>query len=102
MVDLDADLAAIFEGDDLDQVDATFTVSGPATVVVSGFFTGPTDGVTINETRIEAAEPTFMCQTADITSVRRGNSVTISAVAYTVERIQKVGAGMSVCYLNVT
>lgn len=102
MVDLDADLLAIFEGSDLDQVAAVFTVSGPATVTTKGFFTGPTDATVIGETRIEAAEPTFMCRTSAITAVRRTNSVTISGTAYTVERIQKVGDGMSVCYLNVT
>lgn len=99
MVDLDADLAAIFEGDDLDQVDAVITTSGGA-VNARGFFTGPTDAVTIGETRIEAAEPTFMCQTADITSVRRGDAVNVSEDVYSVERIQKVGAGMSVVYLK--
>lgn len=102
MVDLDADLDSIFEGSDLDQVDATFTVSGPATVVTKGFFTGPSDAVEMLDTRIEAMQPTFMARTSAITAVRRGNSVTISATAYTVERIQKLGDGMSVCYLNVT
>jgi hypothetical protein len=99
VVDLDADLAAIFEGDDLDQTDAVITTSGGA-VTARGFFTLPTDGVTINETRIESAEPTFMCQTADITAVRKGDAVSVADDVFSVERIQKVGAGMSVCYLK--
>jgi hypothetical protein len=99
MVDLDADLAAIFEGDDLDQVDAVITTSGGA-ITARGFFTGPTDAVTINETRVEAAEPTFMCQTADITSVRRGDAMSVADDVYSVQRIQKCGDGMSVCYLK--
>lgn len=99
MVDLDADLAAIFEGDDLDQVDAVITTTDGA-VTARGFFTLPTDGVTINETRMEATEPTFVCQTADITSVRRGDAMSVAEDVYSVERIQKIGAGMSVCYLK--
>ena len=99
MVDLDADLAAIFEGDDLDQVDAVFTTAGGA-VSARGFFTGPTDAVTINETRIEAAEPTFMVRTAEIGAVRRGDALSVSNEVYSVQRIQNVGDGMSVCYLK--
>lgn len=100
MVDLDADLESIFEGDDLDQVDALFTVAGPAEFTTRGFFTAASDAVTINETRIEAMEPTFMARTSEITAVRKGDSVVISAVTYSVERIQKLGDGMSVCYLK--
>ena len=99
MVDLDADLESIFEGDDLDQVDAVFTTTSGG-VSTRGFFTGPTDAVTINETRIEAAEPTFMCRTTQIESVRRGDAVSVSNDVYSVQRIQKVGDGMSVCYLR--
>lgn len=99
MADLDADLVTIFEGDDLDQVDAVFAASG-GSVTARGFFTEPTDAVVINDTRIEATEPTFMCQTAAVAAVRRGDAVTISGTAYTAERIQKVGSGMSVVYLK--
>lgn len=99
MVDLDADLDAIFEGDDLDQVDAVFTTAGGA-VSARGFFTGPSDAVTIADTRIEAAEPTFMARTAEIGSVRRGDAVSVVNDVYSVQRIQKLGDGMSVCYLK--
>lgn len=99
MVDLDADLNSIFEGSDLDQVNATFAATG-GNVTTKGFFTAPTDSVQIGETMIEAYEATFMCRTSAIATVRKDDAVTVNAVSYNVKRIQKVGAGMSVCWLK--
>lgn len=99
MVDLDADLAAIFEGDDLDQVDAVFTTTGGA-VTARGFFTGATEGVNIMDGQPEAYDISFSCQTADIAAVKNENTVVINAVTYTVKRRQNLGAGMSIVYLK--
>jgi hypothetical protein len=59
------------------------------------------DAVEINDIRIEASEPTFQCRTSETTAVRRGDTVTIAATEYTVERYQRVGIGVTVFYLKV-
>lgn len=94
----DDDLDACFSTDDFG-VEAIFETSG-GNVTATGYFTDPTDAVEINDVRIEASEPTFVCRTSETTAVRRGDTVMISSVDYTVERYQRVGMGATVFYLK--
>jgi hypothetical protein len=98
----DGDLQSIFGNGDFD-TEAVFTIStGPTvTSTVRGWFTGASDSVLMfGQVQIEAAKPSFMCETADITNIMPKMQVAIDAVSYTVERIEKVGTGVSVVYLK--
>lgn len=99
MVDLDADLAAIFEGDDLDQVDAVFTTNG-GTVNGRGFFNDPSEVIDVQSGMLAANAPTFTCKTSSHTGVARNDTVVINTVTYSVERILPLGGGMSDIYLQ--
>jgi hypothetical protein len=99
LADLDADLEAIFDGDDLDQIDATFAATG-GDVTTKGFFTLPTEATNLLNGDLEANDPTFMCRTAAVAAVRNEDAATIDGDAYTVKRKQNLGAGMSLIYLK--
>jgi hypothetical protein len=94
----DDDLDTCFSTDDF-AVEGIFETS-EGSVTVNGYFTDATDAVTINDTRIEATEPTFQCRTTEIEDVRQGDTLTIDDTEYEVKRIQRVGIGVSVCYLK--
>jgi hypothetical protein len=94
----DDDLDACFSTDDF-AVPAIFAVAGPD-ITVNGYFTDGSDAVEMYGAQIEASKPSFICRTSEITSVTRGISVTINSVAYTIEKISKIGTGVSVCYLK--
>lgn len=98
-IDTTADNAVIYSDF---AVSAVFTVTGGGTVTVNGIFTNPSDSHDIGGlgTLIEAAAPSFMTPTAGISTVRRGNTVVINTVTYTVERIERVGTADSVVYLK--
>ena len=93
----DDDLDACFSTDDF-AVPGSFSTTGVGTV--NGYFTNATDAVEINDVRIEASEPTFVCRSSQTTAVRRGNTLTISGTVYTIERAQRVGMGATVFYLK--
>ena len=94
----DGDLEQIFESGDFD-TEAVFGTT--PTTTVHGWFTDASDEVTMYGTvSIEAAKPSFMCQTADITDVRNKMTAAIDDVTYTVERIERTGTGVSVVYLK--
>ncbi len=94
----DNDLDDCFLTDDFAS-EASFTVGG-SPVTVSGYFTAGTDAVQVFGTEIEAVAPTFVCKTADTSGVGQGTAVTVNAAGYTVEKIQTVGNGVTVCYLK--
>ena len=95
----DGDLELIFESGDFDTSAIFATV--PDTEV-RGWFTGGSDQTLLfGQVSIEAQTPSFICETADLTSsILPKLSVTIDSVTYTVERIEKVGTGVSVVYLK--
>lgn len=93
----DGDLDTIFASGDFD-AEASFNTS-PA-VVARGWFTEGSDAVAMYGGEVEAVQPSFTCKTDAVASVTRGRTATIDAVAYTVERIQKLGTGVSVLYLK--
>lgn len=95
----DGDLKAIFENGDFDTA-AVFTIAGPATVTVRGWFTDKTHQSNILTNEVETLAPTFTCEAAAIESVKRGNSVVIDSIAYTVERIETLGTGASLVHLK--
>lgn len=119
------DLDACFLTDDFAQR-GVFTVGGSG-VVVSGYFSGGSDAADLYGVQVEAVDPTFTCPTSQISGVTRGTALlldgesrplvhagnrivynaapmTVSGAtdAYTVQRVQKVGTGVSVCYLKPT
>ena len=98
----DGDVATILANGDFD-TDAVFTISsGPTvTLTVSGWFTEQSDAVTMyGQVQVEAQKPTFTCETTAIATVRNKMAVTINSTAYTVERIEDTGMGVSVVYLK--
>jgi hypothetical protein len=95
----DDDLDACFSTDDF-AVPATFTIAVGSTLEVNGDFTEGSDATILYGVDIEAVEPSFMCRTSAITSVRNKMAVSIGSNDYTVVRIQKVGTGISVVHLK--
>ena len=94
----DDDLDLCFSLDDFG-VEGIFETAG-GNVAANGYFTDATDAVEINNVRIEASEPTFVCRTSETTAVRRGDTLTVASTEYTVERYQRVGMGATVFYLK--
>ena len=96
----DGDVATILANGDFD-TDAVFTISVGVTLTVSGWFTEQSDAVTMyGQVQVEAQKPTFQCETSAIATVRNKMAVTINSTAYTVERIEDTGMGVSVVYLK--
>jgi hypothetical protein len=94
----DDDLGACFSTDDF-AVEAVFAVAG-SNITVNGYFTDGSDATEMLGVRIEASQPSFMCRTSQVTTVTRGITATINAIAYRVERIVRTGTGVSVVYLK--
>ena len=98
MID-DSDLTAIFASGDFDTA-AVFTIAGPSTVTVRGWFTDSQQNLNMITNEVEAVNPSFLCKTSAITGVKRGNSVVINAVTYTAERIERTGVGTTFIHLK--
>lgn len=95
----DSDLGVIFANGDFDTSAVFTTTTGPSTV--RGWFTSESDQTLMfGQVQIEAQKPTFMCETERVANIMPKMSVTIDAVVYTVENIEKVGTGVSVVYLK--
>ena len=100
MPTIDDDLEAIFSSGDFDTC-GVFTISAGNELCVNGIFTDATDEVRqFGEVVIEAMKPTLMVQTSAITTVRNKMAVEVRSTTYQVERVEKVGQGMSVVYLK--
>jgi len=99
MPTINDDLEAIFSSGDFDTC-ATFTISAGDTLCVNGIFTDASDETVMYGVAIEAVKPTLMVQTSKISTVRNKMAVEIDDTTYQVERIEKVGQGMSVVYLK--
>src|SRR5689334_4912803 len=95
----DDDLDVIFNSGDFDE-EAIFDL-GADTLTVRGIFTDASDSVVMfGQVQIEAAKPSLMCKTDDIADVRNKMTVTVRSTQYTVEKVEKVGVGISVVYLK--
>jgi len=57
--------------------------------------------VDVDESEVESTEPTLLARTADVSGLAHGDSLTISAVSYTVRGIQPDGTGMTQIMLSV-
>jgi hypothetical protein len=57
--------------------------------------------VDLDESEVESTEPTLLARTADVSGLAHGDSLTISAVSYTVRGIQPDGTGMTQIMLSV-
>jgi len=57
--------------------------------------------VDVDESEVESSEPTLLARTADVSGLAHGDSLTISAVSYTVRGIQPDGTGMTQIMLSV-
>jgi hypothetical protein len=99
MIDDAADIAAMLA--DFGR-SVTITRQSLGALTVTAIMTEATDAVNMMGVDIEAQEPTLQCATADVETVRRGDTTTIGGNAYTVERKQKIGTGFSVLYLKTS
>jgi hypothetical protein len=95
----DGDLEAIFASGDFDE-DAVFTISPNSDLTVRGWFTDGSEGSIFPGVEIEAAKPSLICKTDDITDVRPRMVVNIRSTDYRVEKIERVGTGVSAVYLK--
>jgi len=57
--------------------------------------------VDVDESEVESSEPTLLARTADVSSLTHGDTLTISAVSYTVRGIQPDGTGMTQIMLSI-
>ena len=94
------DLDQFFDTDDF-AVPCSIDTTPPRSIDV--IFSRPTESVSMYEAQVEAPAPFLLCKTGDLAGVRSGrsgNSATIDAVAYKIERIEHEGAGTSRVYLK--
>jgi hypothetical protein len=97
----DEDLDAIFSSSDPFAVLAVFQIDVSTQVSVYGQFTAGTDETMLYGVAVEGQNPSIICRSSEITAVRPKMTVTISTVAYTVQRIEKSGApGVATVYLK--
>lgn len=82
------DLTPFFDTDDFG-VAATYNGS----TTVNGIFDNGFSAIG-NDPGIEGSLPTFTCRTADVPSAVQGDTLTISAVAYTVVGVHPDGTGV--------
>jgi hypothetical protein len=99
MPSIDTDLDAIFSAGDFD-VPATFTLNDDTEICVRGFFTDATEGINLLTNQIEAVAPSFMCSSAKLANVDRGNAVEICGTAYTVAKKERTGTGATLVHLK--
>lgn len=101
----DGDVETIFESGDFDTT-ATFTITASPllTVAVRGWFTGATEQANVLTNEIESVLPMFDCESSQLEQaglvVKPRMNVTISSVIYSVERIQKLGTGVTTVHLR--
>lgn len=94
----DSDLDLVFGSTDEFAVEVIFDTTPPLTV--NAIWTGATDETTTFGMAIEAQRPTLMCRTSEIGTVRPKNTVEVDGTDYIVERVERVGQGVSVVYLK--
>ena len=81
-------------------VAAVFTRAAGGTVTTRGIFTDATEETDMMSGKIETVDPKVDCDTAAISTVKRGDTVLINATTYNVERIQRLGTGFTTVHLK--
>lgn len=92
-------LDQFFDTDDF-AVSAVITKTGGATVNVPVIFNTPSQSVEIYDTAIETDAPFCQVQTSKIPGVKKGNTITVEAKSYTIEKISNDGSGVSTLFLK--
>ena len=77
------------------------TVTKADTSTFTGIFDNDFLAVDLDESEVESTEPTLLVRTADVSGLAHGDTLTISAVSYTVRGIQPDGTGMTQIMLSV-
>ena len=77
------------------------TVTKADASTFTGIFDNDFLAVDVDESEVESSEPTLLARTADVPSLAHGDTLTISAVSYTVRGIQPDGTGMTQIMLGV-
>ena len=77
------------------------TVTKADATTFTGIFDNDSLAVDLDESEVESTEPTLLARTADVSGLAHGDSLTISAVSYTVRGIQPDGTGMTQIMLSV-
>ena len=77
------------------------TVTKADASTFTGIFDNDFLAVDLDESEVESTEPTLLARTADVSGLAHGDSLTISAVSYTVRGIQPDGTGMTQIMLSV-
>ena len=77
------------------------TVTKADASTFTGIFDNDFLAVDVDESEVESSEPTLLARTADVSGLAHGDSLTISAVSYTVRGIQPDGTGMTQIMLSV-
>ena len=77
------------------------TVTKADTSTFTGIFDNDFLAVDVDESEVESSEPTLLARTADVSNLAHGDTLTISAVSYTVRGIQPDGTGMTQIMLGV-
>ena len=77
------------------------TVTKTEASTLTAIFDNDFLAVDLDESEVESTEPTLLARTADVSGLAHGDSLTISAVSYTVRGIQPDGTGMTQIMLSV-
>ena len=77
------------------------TVTKTDASTFTGIFDNDFLAVDLDESEVESTEPTLLARTVDVSGLAHGDSLTISAVSYTVRGIQPDGTGMTQIMLGV-
>ena len=77
------------------------TVTKADASTFTGIFDNDFLAVDVDESEVESSEPTLLARTADVSSLAHGDTLTISAVNYTVRGIQPDGTGMTQIMLSI-
>lgn len=102
MLDVSADTATIYSDF---AISVTFTPASGPPVTTNAIFTEPAEVVDVNSGQAMVVAPTLMVPTSEITNLAKDDTVTLEDDAgetrtFTVEWIQKTGAGDSTVYLK--
>lgn len=89
-IESDVDRAVFFDTDDF----------GTAATIDSATVYGQFDVPHDESMEIVGEVPTFQCRSSDVSSLSRGDTVTIGAVAYVCQDIQSDGTGMTLLILE--
>ena len=93
------DLAPFFDDVSGFAVVATITRGATPVVTCNVIFDRPSEPVGLYDQEIEELSPRVKGPTAELATVKRGDTVTVSAVAYRVERLRPDGTGVTILHL---